>query len=563
LRIPLKGKNAGAQDAQQQELLLTPAALNKPFPKTLQTTTKGFTMENVDTSRRGFLKSAVAASGAIMAAAAANAGIPASAVKSYEEEFDVVIIGSGFAGMACALKAGRAGLRVLMLEKMSVVGGNSAICGGNVACPCNPVQKAQGIKDSKELFIEDCLRDGLGINHTNLLATIADRCNDTIKMVVDCGCEFVPNHMLFEGGHSVPRSYEIKAGSGSGYIRPMHAELKKIKNVVIRTRAKFDDFIVSDDKSEVLGVTYRSGYRFNNKLVSDDLENKTGKSHTVRAKLGVMLAAGGFSRDIWFRQIQDPRVVPSTDSTNQPGATAGVLIKALGIGAAPVQLCWLQFLPYCNPNEKGFGVSVNFTNHACMDLGLVVDRKTGKRFMDEHAGRKIKADAMFKVIGNDKNYPIAVCDDAIVKAINPSFVRLPLEMGTVKKFDTLEALAKHFGIKQDAFLAEVKKFNNFVKEGTDKDFHRILKFNKGLDVSKPPFYGIEVCPKIHHTMGGVMINNNAQVISATTHAPIKGLYAGGEVTGGVHGASRLGTVAVIDALTFGMIAGEQFAKMKA
>jgi flavocytochrome c len=562
-RIPVNGKNAGAQDAQQQELLLTPAALYKPFYKTLQTTTKGFTMENVDTSRRGFLKSAVAASGAIMAAAAANAGIPASAVKSYEEEFDVVIIGSGFAGMACALKAGRAGLRVLMLEKMSVVGGNSAICGGNVACPCNPVQKAQGIKDSKELFIEDCLRDGLGINHTNLLATIADRCNDTIKMVVDCGCEFVPNHMLFEGGHSVPRSYEIKAGSGSGYIRPMHAELKKIKNVVIRTRAKFDDFIVSDDKSEVLGVTYRSGYRFNNKLVSDDLENKTGKSHTVRAKLGVMLAAGGFSRDIWFRQIQDPRVVPSTDSTNQPGATAGVLIKALGIGAAPVQLCWLQFLPYCNPNEKGFGVSVNFTNHACMDLGLVVDRKTGKRFMDEHAGRKIKADAMFKVIGNDKNYPIAVCDDAIVKAINPSFVRLPLEMGTVKKFDTLEALAKHFGIKQDAFLAEVKKFNNFVKEGNDKDFHRILKFNKGLDVSKPPFYGIEVCPKIHHTMGGVMINNNAQVISATTHAPIKGLYAGGEVAGGVHGASRLGTVAVIDALTFGMIAGEQFAKMKA
>ena len=99
--------------------------------------------------------------------------------------------------------------------------------------------------------------------------------------------------------------------------------------------------------------------------------------------------------------------------------------------------------------------------------------------------------------------------------------------------------------------------------GNDKDFHRILKFNKGLDVSKPPFYGIEVCPKIHHTMGGVMINNNAQVISATTHAPIKGLYAGGEVAGGVHGASRLGTVAVIDALTFGMIAGEQFAKMKA
>lgn len=113
-----------------------------------------------------------------------------------------------------------------------------------------------------------------------------------------------------------------------------------------------------------------------------------------------------------------------------------------------------------------------------------------------------------------------------------------------------------------ALLDEVAKFNGYVKANDDKDFHRILTFNKGLDVSKAPFYGIEVSPKIHHTMGGVMINENAEVISANTHKPIPGLYAGGEVAGGVHGASRLGTVAVIDALTFGMIAGENFAKMQ-
>ena len=215
-------------------------------------------MTQIDTSRRGFLKSAVAASAAMMSAAAVHAGIPAKSVAKYDETFDVVIIGSGFAGMACALKAGRAGLKVLMIEKMSTVGGNSAICGGNVACPVNPVQKAQGIKDSKELFIADCLKDGLGINHTNLLSTIADRCNDTIQMVVDCGCEFVPNKMLFEGGHSVPRSYEIKAGTGSGYIRPMHEELKKLKNVVIRTRCKFDDFVMEEDGS-VAGIVGRTG----------------------------------------------------------------------------------------------------------------------------------------------------------------------------------------------------------------------------------------------------------------------------------------------------------------
>lgn len=490
---------------------------------------------SVDTSRRAFFKKAGLASAALLGSQFAVAGVREKDVKKFDETFDVVVIGSGFAGLACALKAGRAGKKVLVIEKMGVLGGNSAICGGNVACPVNPVQKAQGIKDSKELFIADCLKDGLGINHTELLATIADRCNDTIKMVEECGCEFVPNKMLFEGGHSVPRSYEIKAGSGSGYIRPMLAVLQKEPNVTIRSKVKFDDFVLDDDNG-VVGIVCRENYRFNAKLTSDDLENKTGKVKTIRATKGVMLAAGGFSRDIWFCQIQDPRVVPTTDSTNQLGATAGVLVKALAAGAAPVQLCWLQFLPYCNPREKGFGVSVNFTNHACMDLGLVVDRKTGKRFMDEHAGRKIKSDALFKVIGEDENYPIAVCDDAIVNAINPSFVKLPLEMGTVKKFNTLEELADHFGIKKDAFLEQVKKFNGYVKEGKDPEFGRILTYNNGLDVSKAPFYGIECCPKIHHTMGG-------------------------EITGGVHGASRLGTVAVIDALTFGMIAGEELGKL--
>ncbi len=342
----------------------------------------------------------------------------------------------------------------------------------------------------------------------------------------------------------------------------MHNELKKLPNVKIMTRAKFDDFIL-DENGRVVGVTYRKGYRFDSKLQSDDIENKSGRPATVKAKNGVMLAAGGFSRDIFFRQASGSSRC-SYHRLHQPaGRDCRCADQSLvGIGAQPVQLCWLQFLPYCNPREKGFGVSVNFTNHACMDLGLVVDRKTGKRFMDEHAGRKIKSDALFKVIGTDENYPIAICDDAIVKAINPSFVKLPLEMGTVKKFDTLEQLADAFGIPKQALLDEVAKFNGYVKANDDKDFHRILTFNKGLDVSKAPFYGIEVSPKIHHTMGGVMINENAEVISANTHKPIPGLYAGGEVAGGVHGASRLGTVAVIDALTFGMIAGENFAKMQ-
>ena len=134
-----------------------------------------------------------------------------------------------------------------------------------------------------------------------------------------------------------------------------------------------------------------------------------------------------------------------------------------------------------------------------------------------------------------------------------------VEPNIVSKYDTLEALADHFGIKKDAFLEEVKKFNGFVKAGEDKDFGRILSFNNGLTVSQGPFYGIECCPKIHHTMGGVMINEKAEVIGQD-FKPIPGLYAAGEITGGVHGVTRLGGNSVLDGIVFGRIAGEAAAK---
>ena len=269
-------------------------------------------MSEMNLCRRNLLKAGAAAAAGIMASAAANAGIPAAKVEKYDAEYDVVIIGSGFAGMACALKAGRAGKKVLMLEKMPVVGGNSAICGGNVACPVNPVQKAQGIKDSRE--------------HVELLSKIVDRCNDTIKFVEDCGAEFVPNHMLFEGGHSVPRSYEIKAGTGSGYIHPMYDQIKKLSNVTVKTRAKFDDFIMDGDA--VVGVTYREGYRFNAKLQSDDLENKTGKTKTVRAKLGVRFRTRALFRPRTPRTSSAPRPVCSSS------LSASVLLRSSSAGCS-------------------------------------------------------------------------------------------------------------------------------------------------------------------------------------------------------------------------------------
>ena len=181
--------------------------------------------------------------------------------------------------------------------------------------------------------------------------------------------------------------------------------------------------------------------------------------------------------------------------------------------------------------------------------------KTGKRFINELAGRKPKTEAMFEVIGNDENYPVAIGDADAAAAVNPAFLKAPLEKKTVKVFQTIDELADAFKIDRAALKATIASYNAAVKSGKD-ELGKPMDVTKGIQIAKPPFYAGRVCPKIHHTMGGVLISEKGEVISMATHKPIPGLFAGGEVTGGVHGASRLGTVGIIDALTFGMVAGE-------
>lgn len=507
-------------------------------------------MKGNELSRRNFIKFGIAGGAAAMTGAAV-----AAENVTFDESYDVVVIGTGFAGLSCATKCAAAKLKVLLVDKMPVIGGNSAICGGFMAVPLSKYQKALGHKDSREAFIGDCLKDGLGINHVDLLNVIFDRARDAEELVESVGGK-TDHRITFESGHSVPRSIATRSGTGADYVMPMYEALKKLPNVTFKTRCKFDDFVMNKE-GRVVGIVCREGYKFNAELESDDVQNTSGTKKTFEAKRGVMLATGGFSRDKWFRQIQDPRVVPSIDSTNHPGATAGALLKAFDIGAVPVQISWLQFLPYCSPFEKGYGISSNIIEHCGFDYGMVVNPKTGKRFMDEHAGRKIKTDAMLNVIGNDENYPLAVFDTDAIAAINPAYTKAPLEQGTAKPFSTLDELADHYKMDKAAFKAEVERFNGFVKNGKDTDFGKPLQYHKGISIKTAPFYAIPCCPKVHHTMGGLLINTKAQVISSKTHEPIPGLYAGGEVTGGIHGASRLGTVAVADALTFGMVAGEQ------
>ena len=510
-------------------------------------------------SRRDLLKLGMAGALALGAVNAQASALNAKDVK-FDEEWDVIIVGSGFAGLAAGLKAAQKGSKVLILEKMGRIGGNSVINGGGMSVPMNPVQEKTGIKDSKELFMNDCLKAGLGINHPELLSTLADRGLDAFKFLVDNGVQFKMDHCAHFGGHSVARSMLTTNDSGSGYIQPMleKFEALKDKGCELRRRAKFDDFVMDGDR--VAGVVIREEYKFDPNLYSDDLENTSGTKKTLKAKKGVVLAAGGFCRDKIFRKLQDPRIPDDVDSTNHAGATAGVLLKAFEIGAYPVQVDWIQFGPWASPDEKGFGTAPILTQQGTFKYGIAVDIRNGKRFMNELADRKTRADAEFKILREDpKAYPITFADTKMAfKDLSEEVISKGMASGKlVGECATLDDIAKKYGVPADALKETVKKYNEGVKAKKDefgKQESALSEINEA-----GPFYVIRLSPKPHHTMGGLKINTKAEVISSKTNKPIPGLFAAGEITGGTHGASRLGTVAITDCIVFGMIAGENLA----
>jgi len=517
-------------------------------------------MKTENISRRQALRmGALGAAGLAMfgGANAIASETPKAKDVKFDEEYDVVIIGSGFAGLAAAAKASERGYKVLVVEKMGRVGGNSVINGGAFAVPGNKDQEKFGIKDSGDIFIKDCLKAGLGINHVELLETIVERANDTLDFAIKCGATFkLGQKPSWFGGHSVPRTLVTGNMSGSGIIKPMAKFVQALPGCKIVRRTKFDDFVMNDDGA-VVGIKVRSGYRFDKKLLSDDVENTSGKEMIIKAKKGVILASGGFSADKVYRKLQDPRIPEDADATNHSGATAGALLKAFEIGAMPIHIGWIQQGPWASPDERGFGVGPQLTQQGLFKFGMAVDVRNGKRFMNELADRKTRADAEWKILRKDPDAnPVAI---GTYNTFDPQILPLVekgLATGVMKKYDTVDAAAKAYGIPLKALKESIEKYNDGVKKGVDEFGKPVAKFDGQCIESKGPYYCVRLQPKPHHTMGGLKINTKAQVISGKTLKPIPGLYAAGEVTGGTHGASRLGSVAVTDCLTFGMIAGE-------
>ena len=318
----------------------------------------------VELNRRTFLSGSVAAgAAALFGTEAAHAAGAVKLPTKWDETADVVIVGSGFAGLAAAIEAKKAGASVVVLEKMATVGGNSIINGGILTATGCPQQKKHGIKDSPELLAHDMLVAGLYLNNPEKVKLVADNALSNYEWTVnELGVEYNPDAIGQEGGHSVPRYVFTKNGSGSGIVSKEVEKLEKL-GVKVRTRT-YVKHVLRDDTGRVLGLEVLEGYRFP--------KTGTGKTKFIRAKKAVILCYGGFSRDVEYRTMQDPKLTAALDSTNQPGATSELWRETSRIGCAQVQNDWIQCTPWNNPKEKGMGIGWTFAQSGAAEYGLWV-----------------------------------------------------------------------------------------------------------------------------------------------------------------------------------------------
>ncbi len=461
---------------------------------------------------------------------------------NWNKQKDVVIVGSGLAGLSAAIEASEAGASAIVLEKMKVTGGNTRISDGGVAAPNNWLQEEQGIEDSPEIFYEDMLKAGMGLNHPKLLKILTENATDAILWTRDkVGVKYL-NRLDRFGGHSVARCLTTSNHTGADFIKAQVTWLNQ-KGVEIQTRCLLER-LLTDRQGAACGVRIRSGYKFP--------DQNSGVIMNIRARRAVILATGGFGNDIQFRMNQNPVLDQSVDSTNHRGATADGLITALEIGAVPVHLSWIQLGPWGCADEKGYGWGASFASYGVYPHGIVVNPVNGLRIVNEWADRRTRSDAIFKT----GHICIGIVDSDSAKNVEQSLEH-SLNRGYVKIFPNLGNLAAAFGMPEGQLQKTVKSYNLAVSENGKDPFGKPLS-RGAKPVTSPPFYAIRLWPKVHYTPGGIGINSKGQVINLHRH-PIPRLFAAGEVCGGIHGASRLGSCALTECIVFGRIAGQSAA----
>ena len=486
-------------------------------------------------------------SGAIKQAvtdALAQAGIDASkltgkadqgpVVKTTEiMDVDVVVVGAGGAGMSAAITAKQDGKNVLILEKMPYVGGNTTKASGGMNAAGTKMQEAAiaaetdekvkaSLEDSTvENFIADTIRSGHDLNDPALVRTMAEKSSDAVDWLESIGA---PLPKVAATGSTVHMYlHEPEDGSAVGeYLVKSFSGLLEQMDIPVLLDTTATEIVSVDGKA--VGV----------KAESEE------KDYIISAK-AVILATGGFGANEEMYCSYRPDL-KGTVTTNTPGATGDGIVMAQALGADLVDIEQIQLHPTVFQKD-GMLVSERVRSN-----GAILVNENGERFINDLAGRDVVSGAELE----QPNCNIFIIYDS--QYTEEKLYQKYESLGMPVKGETIEDLAAAIGFDADAtknFVETVAAWNEVVAGNAEDAFGR----NNGLvPLEKGPFYAINIAPGIHHTMGGIKIDTETHVIDTDGNV-IPGLFAAGEVTGGVHGGNRVGGNAVADIVVFGRIAG--------
>ncbi|MDU2673550.1 MAG: flavocytochrome c [Clostridium sp.] len=452
-----------------------------------------------------------------------------------EYSADVIVLGGGGAGLTAAIEAAQNGASVILVEKMPMVGGNTLISGGEMAAPGNWLQEKESIEDSKEQFYQDILKGGDNENDPELVRVLADNATtDAEWLKNEIGVTF-EDYMLFFGGHSVKRSLVPKDASGVELIQKLSAKAEEV-GVITHLNTAATELVQEDGK--VVAVK----------------ANFDGKEITYKASNGVILATGGFGSNLDMRIKYNEEMNEKILSTNSVGSTGDGITMAEKLGAQLVDMEYIQTYPTCDP-ETG---TLLYVGDVRLEGRSILVNKEGKRFVEELERRDVISKA---TVAQTDSVSYMFWDEASMEASKVNVKHKKeydnlIERGILVKADTIEDAAAHFGIDAEELKKTVANYNEYAANGKDLEFNKrgeLVAFTDG------PYYIMKSRPAIHHTMGGIKINTNAEVLN-TAGEVIDGLYAAGEVTGDIHGTNRLGSDAIADITVFGRVAGRNAAK---
>lgn len=486
---------------------------------------------------------------------------------------DIVIVGGGGAGMTAAIEAANAGKKIVILESQGMAGGNSIRSTGGMNAGKTPEQdknsfdEAAGVEktlktaeekyadnatisalaatvreqwaayqaapsgyfDSVELFELDTMIGGKGINNPELVHALASNSADAIQWLESVGAP-LPSVSSF-GGASVKRIHrpvnaEGKTVSVGTFMLPILEENAKKLGADLRLETRAKKLLV-DESGKIVGV---------------EAEGPTGEKVTVNAK-AVILASGGFGANLEMVTKYRPEL-EGFMTTNAKGALGDGILMGEEVGAATVDLEQIQIHPTVEMNTAAL------ITEGLRGDGAILVNSNGQRFTDEVGTRDAVSAAEIKQPGS---FAYLIVDQAMVDASN--VIQGYIKKGYTTQGESYATLAEALQIDSTAFETTMNEWNAAVEAKTDSQFGR-TSFASPLNTA--PYYAIKVTPGVHHTMGGLKINSEAEVLTADGNK-IPGLFAAGEVTGGVHGANRLGGNAVADFVVFGRIAGKQAA----